>query len=82
MDKLTQFKRVLLNKFDDPRISECDYAEVGDYVYAKAKGEEFGVTHNNLYKILEIGPDLVFIEKDNGSKEWFSIEYFSSSETL
>ncbi|MCD7996461.1 MAG: hypothetical protein LUH21_04425 [Clostridiales bacterium] len=74
--------RVILNRFDDPKLSECDYAEVGDYVYARGSGEEFGLTKNKLYQILKTSFDSILVETDNGTDEWFSVEYFSNHSSL
>lgn len=76
-------KRVLLNRFDDPKLSELEYVDVGNYVYATASAEEYGLTKNKLYEIIDTnGFDAVLVMTDKGTKQWFSVEYFRNNSTL
>ena len=76
-------KRVLLNRFEDPRLSEFEYADVGNYVYATAFAEEYGLIKNKLYEIIDTnGFDAVQVITDEGVKQWFSVEYFRNNSTL
>lgn len=69
---------VVLNIFDDPKMSERQFVCVGEYVYARGRAEEFGLTKNNEYKVLDTnGFDLIKVTKDDGEEDWFSVEYFS-----
>lgn len=69
---------IVLNIFDDPKMSERQFVVIGEYVYARGRVEEFGLTKNNEYKVLDTnGFDLIKVTKDNGEEDWFSVEYFS-----
>lgn len=71
-------RRVILNIFDDPKMSERQIVSVGDCVFASKFAEEFGLTKNNKYKILDTnGHDLIEVIKNDGKREWFTVEFFS-----
>lgn len=46
-------KEVILNLFDDPKLCEREYVSVGESVYASGRAEEFGLTKNRKYEILD-----------------------------
>lgn len=72
---------VVLNFYEDPRVSEREIAYIGDYVYARSHGEEFFLTKNKKYQILDTnGIDMVLIKNDKNIEDWYSVEYFSNYE--
>lgn len=75
--------KVVLNLFDDPKLSERELAGVGDYVYAKSRGEEFNLTKNKKYEVLFTnGYDMILIVNDKSQEDWYSVEYFSIYESI
>jgi hypothetical protein len=72
--------KVLLNKFDDPNVSECIWIDEGDIVIGRCNGEEFHITEGKLYKVLDTNCiDCILIENDIGETDMYSVEYFSGS---
>lgn len=70
--------KVLLNKFDDPRVSECIWVDKGAKVRGRCNAEEFHITEGKLYKVLGTNCiDCILIENDIGEIDMYSVEYFS-----
>lgn len=70
--------RVLLNKFDDPRISECIWVDKGSIIKGRCNGEEFYITEGNEYEVLDTnGIDCVLVKNDIGEIDMYSVEYFN-----
>lgn len=70
--------KVLLNRFDNPRISECIWIDKGDKVRGRCNGEEFYITEGKSYEVLDTnGIDCVLVENDIGEKDFYSVEYFN-----
>lgn len=75
--------RVILNLFDDPKLSEREFVTEGDFVYARGRAEEFDLTKNKKYEILDTnGYELIKVMKNSGEPDWFSVEYFSKYESM
>lgn len=73
-------KYVILNQYEDPKLSEAITVGIGDKVFATEFAEEFGLIANKLYEILDNdGRDLIYVKTDTGKKEWFSVEYFRNN---
>lgn len=73
--------KILLNQWDDPRLSEQVWVGKGDKVYANYGAEEFGFTVGKEYIIQGIDGDLV-MENDSGEIDGYSSEYFTNYEPI
>jgi hypothetical protein len=72
-----------LNIFYDDFLYEPEYVSVGDNVYGRPNGEEFNISKNKVYKILDTnGFDLVKVLNDNNDEDWYSIEFFNNYESI
>lgn len=69
--------KVLLNKFDNPRISECIWVGDGDVVKGRCNAEEFNITEGKEYVVIGINDiDCIYIMNDVGEIDLYSVEYF------
>lgn len=69
--------KVLLNEFDNPKLSECIYVGKGDKVFASQGSEEYGFTVGDEYEIQDISPfGYLKMKNDNGKIDEYSVEYF------
>lgn len=70
--------KVLLNKWDDPKMSECVWVGKGDKVFATFGATEWGFTEGKEYEIqgIDFG-DLIMIN-DKGQTDTYTVEYFSN----
>ncbi|PAD67313.1 hypothetical protein CHH83_19700 [Bacillus sp. 7586-K] len=70
-------RKVVLNKYRNPRMSEMIYVGKGDKVYANHGAEEFGFTVGEQYEIQDISifDDLV-MKNDKSEVDEYSVEYF------
>lgn len=69
--------KVLLNRFDDPKLSEQIFIGKGDMVFAKHGAEEFGFTVGQEYEVQGVDQfgDLV-MKNDKGEQDSYTVEYF------
>lgn len=75
--------KIVLNMFDDPFMGGREYTTVGNFVYGRIRGEEFYITKNKKYKILDSnGYDLIKVKNDKDIEDWYSVEYFSNYESM
>lgn len=75
--------KIILNEWEDPKLSEVVYVGKGDYVYASQSVVEYGFTKNKKYKILGIVDyEYLRIKNDKGIIDDYSTEYFNSYESV
>ena len=73
--------KILLNRFDDPRLSERIFVGKGDKVFAVASVEEFGFTVGKEYEVQDVSQfEYLVMKNDEGEIEEYSVEYFSKFE--
>lgn len=68
--------KILLNQFDDPKISECVFVGKGDKVFATMAAEEWGFTEGKEYEIQNISGEYLIMKNDYGEIDSYSTEYF------
>ena len=69
--------KILLNEWDDPKLSECVYVGKGDKVYASRQAEDWGFTPNKLYTIEDVSIfGYLKMRNDKGEVAEYSTEYF------
>ena len=69
--------KALLNKYDDPRLSECVWVSKCDKVFANHGAEEYGFTVGKEYEILEVTPlGYLRMKNDQGEIDNYIVEYF------
>lgn len=67
----------ILNYWDDPRLSEQILVQRGDMIKAREYGEEFDLTVNKEYEVLDVNSiDLITIKNDKGVVDIYTVEYF------
>lgn len=70
-------REILLNQFDNPRLSEQVFVGKGDKVYANQGAEEYGFTVAKEYEIKDISPfGYLTMENDKGEIDDYTVEYF------
>jgi hypothetical protein len=75
--------KILLNGYEDPRMSERIFVGKGDMVFAKESVEEFGFTPGNQYEIQGVDPfGYLVMKNDKGETDEYSTEYFSKTMPL
>ena len=74
--------KVLLNQYDDPKMSECVFVGKGDKVFATRGAEEWGFTEGQEYEIQDISCGYLVMKNDNGEVDHYSVEYFSNYKCL
>lgn len=70
--------KVLLNKWDNPKISECIWVGKGDKVFATNGASEWGFTECKEYEIEDIWYGDLVMKNDNDEKDVYSVEYFTN----
>lgn len=75
--------KILLNRFDDPRLSEQYFVGKGDKVFAGRGAEEYGFTVGKEYDIQGIS-SLCYLtmKNDAGEVEDYTVEYFKRYKPL
>lgn len=69
--------KVLLNRFDNPRLDEQIFVGKGDKVFAGWQAEEYGFTVGNEYEIKGVSPSMYLVmENDEGESEEYTVECF------
>ncbi|PVC74958.1 hypothetical protein C2I27_03470 [Priestia megaterium] len=75
--------QVLLNRFDNPRISEQVFVGKGSKVFANKGAEEYGFTVGKEYKVKDISPlGYLVMTNDNGETDEYTVEYFQQFQPL
>ena len=70
--------KILLNEWDDPRISECIYVGKGDKVFAGAGAVEWGFTYGKEYEIQDVSMfGYLVMKNDEGIVDEYTTEYFT-----
>jgi hypothetical protein len=73
--------QVLLNRFDNPELSEQVWVGAGDKVYANDGAVEYGFTFGKQYEIKGFDPfGHLSMENDDGLIDGYTVEYFSKTE--
>lgn len=74
--------KILLNEWEDPRLSECKYVGKGDKVFANNGAVEYGFTKNQEYEILEVNIcGYLKMRNDKGEIDEYTTEYFGKYHT-
>lgn len=69
--------KLLLNQFDNPKLSEQQFVGKGDMVFATNSSEEFHLTPGKEYEIEEVTMDgYLLVKNDKGEVDEYSVEYF------
>ena len=69
--------KILLNRFDNPRLSEQIFVGKGDKVFANQGAEEYGFTVGKEYEVQGVSPFGYLKMKNNeGQMEEYTVEYF------
>lgn len=69
--------KVLLNRYNNPRLSEQIFVGKGDKVFAGWGAEEYGFTVGNEYEIQGVSESMYLVMKnDNGDIEEYTVEFF------
>lgn len=75
--------KVLLNRFDDPKLSKQIFVGKGDRVYAANSAEEYGFIPGNSYEILGISQgSYLLMQNEDGATDEYSVEYFQKHEPI
>ena len=75
--------KILLNQFDNPRLSDQVFVGKGDSVYAGRGAEEYGFTHGKKYVIQDVSPfGFLTMENDSGEVEEYTVEYFQNTKPV
>lgn len=75
--------QVLLNRFDNPRVSEQVFVGKGSRVFANKGAEEYGFTVGKEYEIESVSPfGYLVITNDKGETEEYTVEYFQKHKPL
>lgn len=75
--------KLLLNRFNNPRLSEMIYVGKGDNVYANQGAEEYGFTVGKMYDIQGVSSDgYLQMKNDKGEIDEYSVEYFKKNKPL
>lgn len=75
--------KLLLNRFDDPKLSGCVYVGKGDYVFAGHGADEFGFTVGEKYEIQDISPfGYLVMKNDAGEIEEYTVELFQEYKSM
>ena len=68
---------ILLNKYDNPKMSERIYVKKGDKVFANFRAEEWGFTVGNEYEIQDVTVyGYLKMINDIGETSIYTVEYF------
>lgn len=71
--------KVLLNQFDNPRLSEQVFVGKGDKVFAGYGAEEYGFTVGKEYEVQGLSPfGYLVMKNDQGELEEYTVEYFQN----
>ncbi|ARC67299.1 hypothetical protein B14_200088 (plasmid) [Bacillus licheniformis] len=69
--------KILLNRFEDPRLSEQIYIGKGDKVYANKRAEEYGFTTGKKYEVQGVSPfGYLIMKNNNGDIDEYTVEFF------
>lgn len=69
--------KLLLNQFDNPKLSEQQFVGEGDVVFATNSADEFNLTPGKEYEIQGVTMDgYLLVENDKGEVDAYSVEYF------
>jgi hypothetical protein len=69
--------KAILNYFDDPKMSKMILVGEGDKVTAGPNNEEFNLTEDKEYEVLEVNSDnLITIVNDAGKTDIYTVECF------
>jgi len=75
--------KILLNQFDNPRISDQVFVGKGDKVFASRSAEEFGFKAGNEYEIQDVNVlGYLKMENDEGVVDEYTVEYFQKYNPL
>lgn len=75
--------KILLNRWSNPRLSECIYVGKGDKVFANRGAEEFGFTIGSEYEIQDISQyEYLVMKNDKGEIDEYTTEYFQKYKPL
>lgn len=75
--------KVLLNRFDDPRLSEQVFVGKGDKVFANRGAVEYGFTLANEYEVQDVSPfGYLKMKNDKGEIDEYTVEYFQKYKPL
>lgn len=75
--------RVLLNRYDNPRLSDQIFVGKGDTVFAGHAAKEYGFTVGSEYKIKSVDAfGYLTMENDKGEVDEYTVEYFQKYRPL
>lgn len=75
--------KILLNQWDDPKLSECIYVGKGDKVFAKFSVEEYGFTPGKEYEIQDVSMfGYLKMKNDKGEINEYSTDYFQKNKPI
>lgn len=75
--------KILLNQWNDPKLSERIWVGKGDKVYANYGAEEFGFTVGKEYEIQGVNPyGYLTMINDNGEIDEYTTEYFQEYQPI
>lgn len=75
--------KIMLNQYDNPRLSEQIFVGKGDKVFAGSGSEEYGFTVNKEYEIKGVSHSLYLVmENDAGEVDEYTVEYFQRHQTV
>ena len=75
--------KILLNEYEDPKLSECVYVGIGDEVYANDGAVEYGFNKHKKYVIKDVQLcGYLKLTNDIGITDWYTTEYFSDYEHI
>lgn len=76
-------RKILLNQFENPRLSEMIFVGKGDKVYANDGAEEYGFTVGKQYDIHDISIfGYLVMKNDKGEVDEYTVEYFQKYQPI
>ena len=72
--------KILLNRYDNPRLSDQVFVGRGDTVYASISSEEYGFTYGKEYIVQDVSPfGYLAMKNDTGEIDEYTVEHFQNT---